>query len=127
MDIPPIVLTVIGIGEAICQLIWRPMILLRIVPDVPMIGFPRVRTGGHLFNSCISSEHEAVPFGEASGACNCAAACLSGGELCGTFILAQKVPHTFNSPKAKVVEEESYLLAVTRYIHLNPIKIAACV
>ena len=38
MDIPPIVLTVIGIGEAICQLIWRPMILLRIVPDVPMIG-----------------------------------------------------------------------------------------
>ncbi|MDZ7620277.1 MAG: transposase [Patescibacteria group bacterium] len=28
--------------------------------------------------------------------------------------------------KAKVVEEESYLLAVTRYIHLNPIKIAAC-
>jgi putative transposase len=28
--------------------------------------------------------------------------------------------------KAKLVEEESYLLAVTRYIHLNPIKIAAC-
>ncbi len=28
--------------------------------------------------------------------------------------------------KAKLVEEESYLLAVTRYIHLNPIKVAAC-
>ena len=28
--------------------------------------------------------------------------------------------------KAKLVEGEVYLLAVTRYIHLNPIKIAAC-
>ena len=28
--------------------------------------------------------------------------------------------------KAKLVEEESYLLAVTRCIHLNPIKTAAC-
>jgi len=28
--------------------------------------------------------------------------------------------------KAKLVEDETYLLAVTRYIHLNPIKIAAC-
>ena len=28
--------------------------------------------------------------------------------------------------KAKLVEGEVYLLAVTRYIHLNPVKIAAC-
>ena len=28
--------------------------------------------------------------------------------------------------KAKLVEDEIYLLAVTRYIHLNPVKIAAC-
>jgi len=28
--------------------------------------------------------------------------------------------------KAKLVEDELYLLAVTRYIHLNPVKIAAC-
>ena len=28
--------------------------------------------------------------------------------------------------KAKLVEDEAYLLAVTRYIHLNPVKIAAC-
>jgi REP element-mobilizing transposase RayT len=28
--------------------------------------------------------------------------------------------------KAKLVENEAYLLAVTRYIHLNPVKIAAC-
>jgi REP element-mobilizing transposase RayT len=28
--------------------------------------------------------------------------------------------------KAKLVEDEVYLLAVTRYIHLNPAKIAAC-
>ena len=28
--------------------------------------------------------------------------------------------------KAKLVEDHVYLLAVTRYIHLNPIKIAAC-
>lgn len=28
--------------------------------------------------------------------------------------------------KAKLVEEEGYLLAVTRYIHLNPVKTAAC-
>ena len=28
--------------------------------------------------------------------------------------------------KAKLVEDETYLLALTRYIHLNPIKIAAC-
>ena len=28
--------------------------------------------------------------------------------------------------KAKLVEDEVYLLAVTRYIHLNPLKIAAC-
>ena len=28
--------------------------------------------------------------------------------------------------KAKLVEDRVYLLAVTRYIHLNPIKIAAC-
>jgi putative transposase len=28
--------------------------------------------------------------------------------------------------KAKLVEDEVYLLAVTRYIHLNPVKIAAC-
>ncbi len=27
---------------------------------------------------------------------------------------------------AKLVEDEVYLLAVTRYIHLNPVKIAAC-
>jgi putative transposase len=28
--------------------------------------------------------------------------------------------------KAKLVEENAYLLAATRYIHLNPVKIAAC-
>ncbi len=28
--------------------------------------------------------------------------------------------------RAKLVEDEVYLLAVTRYIHLNPVKIAAC-
>ena len=28
--------------------------------------------------------------------------------------------------KAKLVEDEVYLMAVTRYIHLNPVKIAAC-
>ncbi len=28
--------------------------------------------------------------------------------------------------KAKLVEGDAYLLAVTRYIHLNPVKIAAC-
>ena len=28
--------------------------------------------------------------------------------------------------KAKLVEDDAYLLAVTRYIHLNPVKIAAC-
>ena len=28
--------------------------------------------------------------------------------------------------KAKLVEDETYLRALTRYIHLNPIKIAAC-
>jgi len=28
--------------------------------------------------------------------------------------------------KAKLVEEETYLLALTRYIHLNPVKTAAC-
>ena len=28
--------------------------------------------------------------------------------------------------KAKLVEDELYLLAVTRYVHLNPVKIAAC-
>ncbi len=28
--------------------------------------------------------------------------------------------------KAKLVEDEVYLLAVTRYIHLNPVKITAC-
>jgi len=28
--------------------------------------------------------------------------------------------------KAKLVEDEAYLLALTRYIHLNPIKTAAC-
>ena len=28
--------------------------------------------------------------------------------------------------KAKLVEDEAYLLAVTRYIHLNPVKFAAC-
>ena len=28
--------------------------------------------------------------------------------------------------KAKLVEDATYLLAVTRYIHLNPVKIAAC-
>ncbi len=28
--------------------------------------------------------------------------------------------------KAKLVEDEVYLLAVTRYVHLNPVKIAAC-
>jgi REP element-mobilizing transposase RayT len=28
--------------------------------------------------------------------------------------------------KAKLVEDETYLLAVTRYIHLNPVKVAAC-
>ena len=28
--------------------------------------------------------------------------------------------------KAKLVEDETYLLAVSRYIHLNPVKIAAC-
>ncbi len=28
--------------------------------------------------------------------------------------------------KAKLVEDETYLLAATRYIHLNPVKIAAC-
>ena len=28
--------------------------------------------------------------------------------------------------KAKLVEDEAYLLAVTRYIHLNPVKVAAC-
>ena len=28
--------------------------------------------------------------------------------------------------KAKLVEDDVYLLAVTRYLHLNPVKIAAC-
>jgi REP element-mobilizing transposase RayT len=28
--------------------------------------------------------------------------------------------------KAKLVEEDTYLLAVTRYLHLNPVKIAVC-
>ncbi len=28
--------------------------------------------------------------------------------------------------RAKLVEDDAYLLAVTRYIHLNPVKIAAC-
>jgi putative transposase len=28
--------------------------------------------------------------------------------------------------KAKLVEDDSYLLAVTRYLHLNPVKIAVC-
>ena len=28
--------------------------------------------------------------------------------------------------KAKLVEDETYLRMLTRYIHLNPIKIAAC-
>ena len=38
-----------------------------------------------------------------------------------------KPGHQFEARfKAKVVEEDTYLLAVTRYIHLNPIKIAAC-
>ena len=41
-------------------------------------------------------------------------------------LFSHKKYRTPNSPKAKVGEEESYLLAVTRYIHLNPIKIAAC-
>lgn len=35
--------------------------------------------------------------------------------------------HQFeNRFKAKLVEDDTYLLALTRYIHLNPIKIAAC-
>jgi len=35
--------------------------------------------------------------------------------------------HQFESRfKAKLVEDDTYLLALTRYIHLNPIKIAAC-
>jgi putative transposase len=38
-----------------------------------------------------------------------------------------KPGHQFEARfKAKLVQEDSYLLAVTRYIHLNPIKIAAC-
>ena len=28
--------------------------------------------------------------------------------------------------KAKLVEDDVYLLAVTRYLHLNPVKTAAC-
>jgi len=39
----------------------------------------------------------------------------------------RKPGHQFEARfNAKLVQEESYLLAVTRYIHLNPIKIAAC-
>ncbi len=39
----------------------------------------------------------------------------------------RKPGHQFEARfKAKLVQEESYLLAVTRYIHLNPIKTAAC-
>lgn len=39
----------------------------------------------------------------------------------------RKPGHQFEARfKAKLVQEDSYLLAVTRYIHLNPIKIAAC-
>ena len=39
----------------------------------------------------------------------------------------RKPGHQFEARfKAKLVQEDTYLLAVTRYIHLNPIKIAAC-
>jgi putative transposase len=39
----------------------------------------------------------------------------------------QKPGHQFEARfKAKLVQEEGYLLAVTRYIHLNPIKNTAC-
>jgi len=39
----------------------------------------------------------------------------------------RKPGHQFEARfKAKLVDEDAYLLAVTRYIHLNPIKIAAC-
>lgn len=39
----------------------------------------------------------------------------------------RKPGHQFEARfKAKLVQEDSYLLAATRYIHLNPIKIAAC-
>jgi len=35
--------------------------------------------------------------------------------------------HQFESRfKAKLVEDDTYLLALSRYVHLNPIKIAAC-
>ncbi len=39
----------------------------------------------------------------------------------------RKPGHQFEARfKAKLVQEESYLLAVTRYIHLSPIKVGAC-
>jgi len=39
----------------------------------------------------------------------------------------RKPGHQFEARfKAKLVQDDSYLLAVTRYIHLNPIKTAAC-
>jgi len=39
----------------------------------------------------------------------------------------RKPGHQFEARfKAKLVQEDDYLLAVTRYIHLNPIKISAC-
>ncbi len=39
----------------------------------------------------------------------------------------RKPGHQFEARfKAKLVQEESYLLAVTRYIHLNPIKVGRC-
>ena len=39
----------------------------------------------------------------------------------------RKPGHQFEARyKAKLVQEEDYLLAATRYIHLNPIKTAAC-
>ena len=39
----------------------------------------------------------------------------------------RKPGHQFEARfKAKLVQEETYLLAATRYIHLNPIKTAAC-
>ncbi len=39
----------------------------------------------------------------------------------------RKPGHQFEARfKAKLVQDDDYLLAATRYIHLNPIKTAAC-
>ena len=53
-------------------------------------------------------------------------------RLCTSYALYcrykhRKPGHQFEGRfKAKLVEDETYLLALTRYIHLNPIKTAAC-